>query len=138
MDIADIARAVRAGIKADIKAGTLPQGKYSVRLDRFAGGQSLRIEISGLQTHKLIVNPLRAIWERDNPHETPFDQPRKVSAPWTTEGERILKHVESLANAYNFDGSDSQSDYFDVNFYLNVQYDWDFREAQKKLILENI
>ena len=38
----------------------------------------------------------------------------------TDEGERINAILESILNAYNYDGSEHQVDYFDVRFYGHV------------------
>lgn len=36
------------------------------------------------------------------------------------EGKRIYKELKKLVDAYNFDGSDTQSDYFHRNYYSHV------------------
>jgi hypothetical protein len=38
----------------------------------------------------------------------------------TEAGHNLLKKVVHLSDTYNYDNSDSQSDYFDVNFYLEI------------------
>lgn len=43
-----IAALVREEIKAAVKAGTLPAGKYSVRSQSYSGGSSIDVRISGL------------------------------------------------------------------------------------------
>jgi hypothetical protein len=40
----------------------------------------------------------------------------------TPEATALLKKVEALVAAYNFDGSDSMTDYFHVNFYAHVDF----------------
>jgi hypothetical protein len=111
LDVKDIAKRVRTDIKQLIKTKALPKGKYSVKIDRFAGGCSLDVTIVHVESPHLMLNPARVQFERDNPHIFPshLDQ-------YTMEGQRILKLVKSVVNAYNFDGSDSASDYFNVNF----------------------
>ena len=44
----------------------------------------------------------------------------------TEKAHNIFKRVVEIANQYNYDNSDVQSDYFDVNFYLNLNIGkWD-------------
>jgi hypothetical protein len=36
----------------------------------------------------------------------------------------FMKEIKNIANQYNFDNSDSMSDYFHVNFYVNIIFDY--------------
>ena len=50
----------------------------------------------------------------------------------TEKAHNVLKRAVQLLDYYNYDNSDSQSDYFDVNFYLNIgigRYDKPFKEV---------
>lgn len=44
---------------------------------------------------------------------------------YTKEWQFLMDQVEKIANAYNFDDSDSMTDYFHVNYYCFVKYDYD-------------
>ena len=45
---------------------------------------------------------------------------------YTEECKKVLLRVKELTDTYNYDNSDSQSDYFDVNFYLHLSIgEWD-------------
>jgi hypothetical protein len=140
LDITEIAKRIRAEIKADIKAGILPNGKYSVTIDRFSGGQSLDVTIKAIDSHKLMLNPARVVWEKNNPRQFVGNLPSWDEAfeGYTPEGERILDRVKDIVNAYNYDGSDSMTDYFNVNFYGKVEFGWEFEKEQKAIILEHL
>jgi hypothetical protein len=127
LDVKEIAKRVRADIKELVKSKDLPTGKSSVKIDRFAGGCSLDVNIVNVESPHLMLNPDRVRFVRDNPHSIPsqFDQ-------YTKEGKRMLKLLKSVVDAYNFDGSDSASDYFNVNFYSDISFDLAFTKAQKK------
>lgn len=48
-----------------------------------------------------------------------------------------LDMAEAIANQYNWDRSDSMTDYFDVNFYLSVNVDNDLVRERKEVELED-
>ncbi len=113
----EIAKLVRADIKAGIADGSLPRAKYSVRIDRFAGGRSLDVTIDDVPFAIRNAARVRADVFGENPHDHPetvcFNSP---------EAGALEAQIEELVAAYNFDGSDSQSDYFHVNFYGHVSF----------------
>lgn len=120
MDVAEIAKRYRADIGAAIKAGTLPADfKVSVRVSRFAGGQSIscNIKVPGVALFRpefitaIAADPQTAQRER-----------------YTDEFVALVKTLEAMLSAYNRDNSDTMTDYFDVNFYQHVQMCW---EAEK-------
>ncbi len=47
-DVADVAKDIRADIRAAVKAGALPALQYSVKVARYAGGRSLTIRCEAL------------------------------------------------------------------------------------------
>ena len=53
---------------------------------------------------------------------SPGDRPDK----YTRRARQAIIQLEALAKAYNHDRSDSQTDYFDVRFYLDVDFDSGF------------
>lgn len=131
LDVAEIAKRVRADLKALIKAGTIPKGKYSVTIQRFSGGCSLRVRLDQLISTHLMLNSERVKFEQENPHAFPGNLPQ-----FSPTGKALLKTVEAVVNAYNFDGSRTESDYWNVNFYDSVDFDGDFLRAQRATILE--
>lgn len=84
LDIKDIAKMVRRDLKAE-------ELTASVRISRYAGGQSIHIDLKDTGLDR------RSEWAR-----------------------ALVANVETIANAYNFDGSDHMTDYYNVNFYTHV------------------
>lgn len=131
LDVAEIAKRVRADLKALIKTGTIPKGKYSVTIQRFCGGCSLRVRLDQLISPHLMLNPERVKFEQENPHAFPGNLPQ-----FSPSGKALLETVQAVVNAYNFDGSHTESDYWNVNFYDSVDFDGEFLRAQRASILE--
>ncbi len=131
LDVAEIAKRVRAELKAQVKAKQLPKAKYSVTIDRFSGGCSLDVKIDQVQSHHLMLNPKRVRFCHQHPAENPLNLPR-----YTEAGQTLIKGVEAIVAAYNYDGSDTASDYWNVNFYSSVFFAGSFEQAQRALILE--
>ena len=118
LDVKDIAKLYREEIKQEIKAGTLPKDlKLSVKISRYAGGRSLNVYVEACPS-TTFYNPARLKHELEQPHD--YVTGREIPFH-TAEGTRILKLLKEKLGAYNFDGSEIQSDYFHVNFYGNVQ-----------------
>lgn len=138
MNIVDIAKAIRAEIKELVKAGELPAGKYSVKTSRYSGGQSLSITVKAIALNVMNAERLLEI-ERvkaEGGHEgqvSYYDFPRHSAT-----GKAILARLEALRSAYNYDRSDSQSDYFDVNFYGSASFDWQLEQAQAEALRSTI
>lgn len=125
MNVADVAKAVREDVKQAIKLGGLPEGiKVSVTIDRFAGGQSLRVKIT--EAPFQVLNPERLQFDRDHPHSYP-------TLPLQTEqAKEVERRIEAIVGAYNQDRSDSQSDYFDKDFYQSVDYGHELQSRERE------
>jgi len=114
MDVAQVAKAIRADFKAAVKAHTLPADfKASVKISRFAGGCALDVFIQGGTTG--CFNP--EYWK--NLNKFGAERPSR----FTADGSALLAAVEAICKAYQRYESDAMSDYHNTNFYLNVQYD---------------
>lgn len=134
LDIKEIAKLIRADIKAAQKSGELPTGlKTSVRIDRYAGGQSLDIRVTdlgGIPLYSEIgaknIKETGSVAGED--HRTPYHE---TIAP---EAKKILETLKTIQGSYNRDNSDVMTDYFDVRFYGRVEVDYDLeREIQAKI-----
>lgn len=126
MDIADIAKAVRADIKAAQKAKQLPKEmKTSVRISRFAGGQSLDVKVQRFPYECYTEEYKKAELAGENCYAM-FDNERAH----TKEYKNAMKVLKAIVGAYNYDGSDTMVDYFNVNFYGNVDFDYTFMRAE--------
>lgn len=121
---AELAKLMRADIKAAIKAGLLPGGarNYTVKVDNYAGGRSINIraiDLDGMWT--TCKDQGCNHWDCDR-----GDRRADILTPAGEKVQRVLKDIHS---SYNYDASESQFDYFDVNFYGQAQVEtpWEQR-----------
>lgn len=123
LDVKTIAVRVRDDIKAGVKAGALPKGlKCSVRISRYSMGQSLDVSVK-LAPGITIINPAYIAAKAAVPNEWPRDIGRT-----TDEASALLEELRGIVSAYNYDGSDSQTDYYDVNYAMHVGIDWKYEK----------
>jgi hypothetical protein len=128
-DIKEIAKLVRTDIKEAAKKGRIPKRiKTSVRISRYAGGQSLNVYIRHLGGNR-VINPAWVKWHNENPHGYFGDAPPR----YTALAIHTRRTIEGIVAAYNFDDSDSQVDYFHCNFYGHVEFDYEMEEADRNL-----
>jgi len=131
LDIVEIAKRVKSEIREASKNGDLPEMKVSVTTDRYSGGQSLSVRIKTLPEGFEVCNPEYVEKMVENPHG--YDPVPRYSEKMRD----VISKVEGIVGAYNYDGSDSMIDYFDVNFYTHVNLDDDssyFRSAKEAYI----
>ena len=119
VDVKEIAKRLRTEIKEAVKKGELPQGKYSVTIDRYSMGQSIDIRITELEGP--IMNP-------GYDHMSSDPELRYFYAPKVRVA---IEKLREMKEAYNRDNSDIMTDYFDVKFYGSV--DVDYRLLAKEL-----
>jgi hypothetical protein len=104
----------------DVIADAPASIKFSIRSAYFSGGSSIDVTIKGV--------PTEWGWVKD-PEYDPMDCYH--SRKWIeSDALKALKaEVSRVHQSYNHDGSDIQTDYFDVLFYGHVEVDW--REAPR-------
>lgn len=118
-DAAQVAADIRKQMKAAVEWGALPaKYEYGATSDKFSGGQAVRIRVSGM---------------RDADH---FAERQEGFAYGQSAKARELEAaLETIGNQWNTDASDTQSDYFDVTYYLQVEIENEhttaFREQQR-------
>jgi hypothetical protein len=142
LGIAEIAKVVRKELKIEF-----PKCTFSVRIERYAGGQSLNVH--------LMSGPFTAIrCEYDHNHATnekterPCDKQHTqlneytfndgyAETMWkpagynngaglTEEAWKAMHYVKRLCASFNFNDSDAQIDYFHTNFYMHLNIGkWD-------------
>lgn len=102
--------------------------KFSVISDVFTGGSSIRVGIKDVTFNPYNEDFLKALESGQTIHE--YNQAHKDD--WNRHPERFnedfkkfINKVEVITNKYNFDDSDSQTDYFHVNYYDSVSFDED-------------
>lgn len=123
---AEIAAAIRNDIKEAVKRGELPRAKYGARLHRFSGGKSITITYADVPFD--LYNRAFLKFEIETGGRRVFDGDR-----WSPERIALEKKLTKIADAYNFDGSDRQTDYFNVNFYLHVDVDFEYDKRQRAI-----
>jgi hypothetical protein len=110
-DIKDIAKAIREYVKKKY-----PKYKFSVNIDRFAGGQSLRVN-----WYEADFNPLvsEEAWgdTKDGKTFSVNQYYFETSEKLTKKAIAVIKDVRDFYQQYNYDYSDSQSDYYNTRFY---------------------
>lgn len=127
-------RVIAKMVRADIKTATgtiphlLPKGlKAAVKIRRYSMGQSIDVTIK-VAPGVTVLNPTRLAEEIAAPHvcsRLPIH---------TDEARAILDAVKVIVEAYNFDGSDIQTDYFHVNFYSDVKFDYAIEGEERDAI----
>lgn len=122
-DVTEIAKLVRADIKAAITARTLPAGlKARVKTSRFAGGCSLDVIVTdGVDG---CFNP--DFWQ--DLKVRPNDGSARPSR-YTATGASVLAELNAICKAYQREDIDSMSDYHSTNFYLDVKFDYSIEHA---------
>lgn len=133
MSTTDVAKSFRADVKAAIKAGDLPKGlKLSIRTKYYSGGSSISVDIVAFPGR--VLNAERIKWDAENPHGTYYNCPESVRELHNGAVCATLAKLEAMLDAYNFDGSDSQVDYFHVRFYAHVGVDYRLEKEERAIL----
>lgn len=120
MSSKDIAKQIRKDLKEEFGK----TAKFSVRKHDFSGGRSITIAIK-----KADSQYFKTLKEFEEEHET-----YKLYHPESYKGlfnrfirgdkialkEEFVKKVEEIGNRLNWDNSEPEIDYFDVNYYLDI------------------
>lgn len=130
MDTAEIARRIRADIKAAQKSGALPASmRVSVRIDRFSMGSSVDVTIQSapvqIHTSDFIAHEVatkgREFWDGQR---------------HTLAARALVEKLEAIGEEYRRTDSDLQSDYYSTNFYLHVKYANEMEQADRAILRE--
>ena len=132
-DINQIAKQTREALKAEF-----PTCKFSVTVQKYSGGRSMTIALmSG--DFEALKDEGEAQLNRFQLLSNTFEQRTKqqiVNNEWveipegyaicngallTHKAYNVMKRAAEIGNAENWDNSDIMTDYFDVNYYLDVQ-----------------
>lgn len=134
-DVADVAKQVRKDIRAAIKAGALPEGlKVSVRISRFSMGQSIDATIVALPSAFQVLNPERVRLERENdPRVFGGGVPRL-----TAQAAELLATLEGMIKRYGRFDVDTMTDYWNVSFYVSVNFAGDITRDDRAGIIATI
>ena len=137
----EIAKMIRGHLKIE-----LPDNKFSVVIERYAGGSSITVSMmeSGSKiikdfkdldvdrvqhfvalghTKESIEKGQAELYHQLNPYtlRTQFDSEGWCNGVFLTEeGHSVLQKVVSIVDRYNYDDSDSMTDYYCVNFAFSI------------------
>jgi len=128
-----ITQIIRNNIKQAKKDGILPQDlRVSVRMRKVTWDHAIDMTITKLDTK--IFNEEFIRWEMEHPHDPyPANIPR-----YEPETQRILDMLRGFHDDYNYDRSDSMTDYFDVNYYGGVSIDFRLEEQAREVLRSRI
>lgn len=127
---ADIARLIRRDLKAAVAAGEIP-GKpvaYGVKVQNYSGGRSIDVTIRDYPgvTRCPECGGQKGrgswAWAHDDACPTCITWDRWLHP----DAQAIADAVEAIRQAYNYDGSDSMTDYYDVNYYGSTTFEDDY------------
>ena len=133
LNLKDIAKLIREKLKKEF-----PNCVFSIQIQRYSMGQSLHINlmqapfevfdlIRTIDKHGNVINRGHAQlnhYSINNDYDT--EKGYSNGAYLTREAWVVLQRAVKLSNEYNFDESDIQTDYFSVNFYLQLSIGkWD-------------
>lgn len=126
-DVKETAQLIRQDIAAAIGAGLLPRElKASVRIERYSMGKSINVVVTAAPG-VLILNEARVR------HDVETKGLEYTTLPmYSPEGRSILETLESIANQYQRNRSDSMRDVYDVAFSLSVTFDHDLAAAIRR------
>ncbi|WP_251153834.1 hypothetical protein [Cellulosimicrobium sp. Marseille-Q4280] len=107
-DVAQIAKDVRADLKAAQKAGYLPPDmRISVRSDKYSMGQAMRLAVSGLSDEDL--------------YQPKSDLDLSYGRRNTAYAREVRDRIEAIAKAYDQTESESQTDYYHGTYHCFVE-----------------
>jgi hypothetical protein len=130
LDTKDIARMMRADVKEYKRRGLLPADlKTSIRMARFAGGSSIDVNWSlPGATREQVYRPEALRWFAAG---SPCDWEDPATGWHEYRSEKLRDELleidatlRKIHQRYNWDGSETMVDYFDVRFYGTVGPAW--------------
>jgi len=143
----EIAKRIRGQLKTEF-----PGCKFSVRMQSYSGGSSITVsmmkadrkmkldfdhidkgKIARALDSRYTMEELRKLQEKDDHqlnHYTlsgEFDSRHWCNGVFLTlQGHNLLRRVVQIQNEYNYDNSDSMTDYYSVNFSFSIELGkWD-------------
>ena len=114
--------AIAKQIRKDLKTVFEKNFKFSVKTETYSWGWSINIEILewNIQFYTDKYIELKRILSKSWSYED-RENLRREYPIYTKEGEMIIEEVERIHKQYNHNNSDSMLDYYDVNYYWQVE-----------------
>lgn len=136
LDVTDIAVLVRKDVKDGIKKGELPAAlKVSVRVSRYSMGRSISIEVKEVPEGFTIRNPERIKFEESDPNWIRRASEFPIQ---TAEASALQDKLEAILAAYNYDGSDLMTDYYNVNFAGSVTWHSKLTKRDRERVMAQV
>jgi hypothetical protein len=110
--INDIAKATREFVKK-----IFPKTKWSITVDKFAGGQALRVYLLSAPFNPIKNEEPWGEADGGGKYLTVNTNSFETSDTYTDEVKKVLKAVRDFYSQYNYDNSDPMTDYYNVRFY---------------------
>lgn len=118
LTLIEISSLIRKDISLAKKDGVLPKDlKISITTERYSMGQSINIAIKKLP---------KGVWLRSEEYRraVELNLPGAMQGgtnSYTPQVKSWLKVLQNIHDSYNYNDSDSMTDYFDVNYYGSVE-----------------
>lgn len=128
LDIKDIAKAIRAELKKKYS-----DCKFAVNIERYSGGQSMTVALMEAPFEALTEQCCGRNYGQLNHFYIKDESTKSVATP---EARKVMGDVVDTMKGYNFDESDSMTDYFHVNFYMHIaigKWNKDFKNTMKEV-----
>jgi hypothetical protein len=121
LDLAEIAKLVRADIKEAVRQRALPPAKYTVRIERYSMGQSVNVSVSNVEKPGFVLaNEHRVRWDLENPYAGLCGAPEAAFFLYSFDAREILRAIEEeIVFAYNY----KQSDSYNCRFHASVTFE---------------
>jgi len=119
LEIKQITKNIRKELKAFTKLGF----KFSVRLEWLTTSVAIRVNILVIPEDWELFNPHydnQKAWEINVGRITSWETGKDPREVYTELGKQFGQTLRTLCNQWNYDKSDSQVDYFDTNYYLQI------------------
>lgn len=118
-DATEISKDIRKELTAAQAANYLPASlSFSVKTDKFAGGQAIRVVVQG------VADADRTMGSTDLDHHGDLDT--------LPEFKELGKRVEAITNTFNSEDVNSGRDYWNVNYYSSVSVETDQAKALRE------
>ena len=126
MPIKDIAKMIKGEIQ-----DKYPYIKVGVGTKSFTGGREVNVTIKSYPNAFMIRRVIYPEMEH-----LPEDKIPSYAWGWqyTPDAKKVVDGIKAIMDSYNYNDSDIQTDYFDVSFYGDVEFDWDLRKIEEKRI----
>ena len=119
LEIKQITKNIRRELKALTKLGF----KFSVRSHWGSLTVAIRVNVIVIPEDWVLYNPHydnQKAWEINVGRVTSWETGKDPREVFTDLGKQFNRTLRTLCNQWNYDKSDSQTDYFDTNYYLQI------------------